>query len=43
MIPSAVPLNVRDISANSAIGSSGDSADKNTIIGLLKRIVALLG
>lgn len=40
---SAVPLNVRDISTSSAIGSSGDSTDKNTVIGLLKRIVALLG
>ena len=43
MIPSSVPLNVRDIDTSTVIGSPQDTVDKNTVIGLLKRIIELLG
>ena len=43
MIPSSVPLNVRDINTTAIIGTPQDTADKNTVIGLLKRIIMLLG
>lgn len=43
MIPSSIPLNVRDVDTTVVIGTPQDSANQNTVIGLLKRIVALLG
>lgn len=43
MIPSSIPLNVRDVDTTAVIGTPQDSANQNTVIGLLKRIVALLG
>ena len=43
MIPSSIPLNVRDVDTSAVIGTPQDSVNQNTVIGLLKRIVALLG
>lgn len=43
MIPSAIPLNVRDVDTSKVIGTPQDTADQDTIIGLLKRIIVLLG
>ena len=43
MIPSAIPLNVRDVNTTAIIGTPNDTSDMNTVIGLLKRIIALFG
>lgn len=43
MISPSVPLNVRDVDTSAVIGTPQDSVAQNTVIGLLKRIIALLG
>lgn len=43
MIPSSIPLNVRDVDTTTVIGTPQDTVNQNTVIGLLKRIIALLG
>lgn len=39
----AVPLNVREITLSSTLGTPQDNEQQNTVIGLLKRIILLFG
>lgn len=38
-----VPLNVREITLSSSLGTPQDDERRDTVIGLLKRIILLLG
>ena len=38
-----IPLNVREITLGNSIGNPNDPSNRDTVIGLLKRIVSILG